>query len=199
MFEFRKRFDRSQTKTQPGTHTGLGMAMYCQISSPLRRYSDLVLHQQLHASLDGTPLLSEEELIERVEVTQDQAAAAKKAERFSAQFYTLNWLAANPTWSGDGTCCALWQPRPGAPKIATVMLRDLAFFANVRCKQDVQVDNDMNVSLDAVRIVDMKADLKHNVDVQELWTPEEAEMQRAGMYARKQVGTRMSTSTKRQG
>jgi hypothetical protein len=32
-FEMRKRFDRSRTKTQPDTHTGLGLPMYCQVSS----------------------------------------------------------------------------------------------------------------------------------------------------------------------
>jgi exoribonuclease-2 len=37
-------------------HYGLGLAGYAQITSPIRRYSDLLLHQQLRASLSGTPM-----------------------------------------------------------------------------------------------------------------------------------------------
>jgi len=199
MFEFRKRFERSQPKTQPDTHTGLGMSMYCQISSPLRRYGDLLLHQQLHAALSGEPLLTEDELLERVTDTEEQVGATKKAERFSSQYYTLNWLKENPEYKGSGTCCALWQPRPGAPKIATVLLEDLAFFANVRCKQDVKTDEEMSVELSGVRLVEMKADMRHNVNTEMLYGTEEAEMFKKAAKSRKQVGTRMSTQTKRQG
>ena len=74
--------------------------------------------------------------------------ATKKAERFSAQFYTLNWLERQGAgWTGEGACVALWQPRPGAPKIATLLLDDLAFFTNVRCKADVKLDSSMKVEM----------------------------------------------------
>ena len=138
------------------TFSGLGLPMNCQVSSPLRRYGDLLLHQQLHAFLDGRPLLSAQELEERMEGVEDRIAAVKKAEKFTQQFYTLNWLQSQPEWKGEGTCCALWQPRPGAPKVATVLLKDLAFFTNVGCKQDVKLDSDMGVQLKGVRLVDLK-------------------------------------------
>jgi hypothetical protein len=48
-----------------------------------------VLHQQLHAFLDGAALLSEDDLMLRVEDTEEISAAAKKAERFSSQVLTL--------------------------------------------------------------------------------------------------------------
>ena len=121
-FEFRKRFAPSTFQTTPELHTGLGMAMYAQISSPLRRYGDLVLHQQLNAFLDGEQLLEEEDLLDRIAETEGRMGSSKKAERFSSQFYTLNWLHNHPNWKGPGTCCALWQPRPGVPKVATVSL-----------------------------------------------------------------------------
>jgi hypothetical protein len=34
-----------------------------------------------------------------------------------------------------------------APKIATVLLEDLAFFTNVRCKADVKLDSPMKVEM----------------------------------------------------
>ena len=34
-----------------------------------------------------------------------------------------------------------------APKIATVLLEDLAFFTNVRCKADVKLDSQVKVEM----------------------------------------------------
>jgi hypothetical protein len=45
----------------------------------------------------------------------------------------------------------------------------------------------------------MKADLKHTVDMQEVWNWEEDSMHKQNFLARKEVGTRMDTSVKRQG
>jgi exoribonuclease-2 len=39
----------------PKPHATLGVDMYCQITSPIRRYSDLVLQRQLTAALRGQP------------------------------------------------------------------------------------------------------------------------------------------------
>ena len=57
----------------------------------------------------------------------------------------------------------------------------------------------MSVELSAVRLVYMKTDLKHTVDMQEVWNSEEAAMHKQNFLARKKVGTRMDTSAKRQG
>ena len=46
---------RSQYRLTPAPHEGLGIALYAEVTSPLRRYLDLVVHQQLRAdlSVDG--------------------------------------------------------------------------------------------------------------------------------------------------
>lgn len=55
---------------EPAYHFSLGMPLYCQITSPLRRYGDLVLHQQLHAYLAGQKLFTIEEVGETREEKQ---------------------------------------------------------------------------------------------------------------------------------
>lgn len=44
---------RIHLSTHPKAHAGLGLEAYVQISSPLRRYADLVLGRQLRAALRG--------------------------------------------------------------------------------------------------------------------------------------------------
>ena len=40
---------RASYSPDPGLHFGLGKTRYSHFTSPIRRYSDLALHQQLHA------------------------------------------------------------------------------------------------------------------------------------------------------
>ena len=53
MFARRRTMTASQPSSQPGRHAGLGLDQYVQATSPLRRYLDLVVHQQLRAFLAG--------------------------------------------------------------------------------------------------------------------------------------------------
>ena len=47
---------RSRISTAPGEHAGLGVECYAQFTSPIRRYSDLVMQRQLAAALSGEAL-----------------------------------------------------------------------------------------------------------------------------------------------
>ena len=88
-----RRCMKSRTiSTSPLAHAGLGLGMYSQVTSPLRRYGDLVAHEQLHAFLDGRPLLSKDSLLERISEGDAAASAAVKAERKSNLHWTLVYL-----------------------------------------------------------------------------------------------------------
>ena len=56
MFALRKSLQRSLIRTSPAPHAGLGLEHYTQATSPLRRYVDLLVHQQLRAHLRGETL-----------------------------------------------------------------------------------------------------------------------------------------------
>lgn len=85
----------------PMQHAGLGLGMYSQVTSPLRRYSDLVAHQQLRAFIDGRPLLDKDKVLERISAGDASASAAIRAERNSNLHWTLVYLTMNPQWTGD--------------------------------------------------------------------------------------------------
>ncbi|MBO7162962.1 MAG: RNB domain-containing ribonuclease [Spirochaetaceae bacterium] len=85
----------------PMQHAGLGLGMYSQVTSPLRRYSDLVAHQQLRAFIDGRPLLDKDKVLERISAGDAAASAAVRAERNSNLHWILVYLTMNPQWTGE--------------------------------------------------------------------------------------------------
>ncbi|MCB0194864.1 MAG: RNB domain-containing ribonuclease [Anaerolineae bacterium] len=93
---------RSQLTSMPGPHAGLGLDIYAKATSPLRRYSDLVVHQQLRAYLRGSNLLDTQQMLERVGAAEAVEGDVRRAERLSRQHWTLVYLMRRPDWQGEG-------------------------------------------------------------------------------------------------
>jgi len=109
--EFAKRrlMKAGMAGVQPRAHQGLGVTMYAQATSPLRRYGDLLGHQQARAALAadagrkaGQPLPADE-LSMRLARAAAGNQAVRKAERQSELHWTLAWLLDRPGWEGDAT------------------------------------------------------------------------------------------------
>ncbi len=92
----------SRFTTVPLHHTGLGLEAYAQATSPLRRYLDLLVHQQLRAHLRGDQLLGEQEVMERVGAAMAAQDCVRRAERLSARHWTLVFLLQHSNWRGEG-------------------------------------------------------------------------------------------------
>lgn len=107
--EFAKRrlMKAGMAGVQPRAHQGLGVTMYAQATSPLRRYGDLLGHQQARAFLarergdGGPPPLPADELSMRLARAAAGAQAVRKAERQSELHWTVAWLLERPGWEGE--------------------------------------------------------------------------------------------------
>jgi exoribonuclease-2 len=115
MVALRRASQPSQPSSVPGPHAGLGLSVYAQVTSPLRRYPDLVVHQQVRAHLCGGALLDAAQVLDRVGETAATSASVRLAERLSRRHWTLVYLM-DGGWRGEAI---LWQRREGA----TVLMR----------------------------------------------------------------------------
>lgn len=88
----------------PAPHAALGLSFYSQVTSPLRRYGDLISHEQLRAFLDGKKLISKDEMLERVAAGDAASLAARKASRQSEMHWKLVYLLQNPEKTYEAFC-----------------------------------------------------------------------------------------------
>ncbi|MDR2210986.1 MAG: RNB domain-containing ribonuclease [Spirochaetaceae bacterium] len=90
---------------KPGLHWGLGLEAYSQVTSPLRRYTDLLAHQQIRSCLrreafasgpldeDRCPApLNEDAVLFRLAAGDAAAQAVTQAERSSRQHWIAVYL-----------------------------------------------------------------------------------------------------------
>ena len=103
-FRLRRCMRKRTVSLTPSQHSGLGLGMYSQVTSPLRRYGDLIGHEQLRAFLCGRPLISKDDMLLRMSAGDAAAGAARMAERKSNTHWTLVYLLQNPDWTGDAVC-----------------------------------------------------------------------------------------------
>ena len=101
-FARRRTMTGSQPGNTPGPHAGLGLDQYVQATSPLRRYLDLVVHQQLRAFLLDEPMLDEQAVMERVGAAYAVGGDVRYAERLSNAHWTAVYLLRQPGWTGEG-------------------------------------------------------------------------------------------------
>lgn len=88
----------------PAPHAGIGVSFYSQVTSPLRRYADLVAHQQLRAFIDGQKILDKDEMLERIAAGDAASLAARKASRMSETHWKLVYLLQNPDNEYESFC-----------------------------------------------------------------------------------------------
>lgn len=103
-YRLRRCMRKRSVGVTPSSHAALGLGMYSQVTSPLRRYGDLIGHQQLRAFLNKQPLIDKDTMLERIAAGDAAARAARQAERNSSTHWTLVYLLQNPQWTGTALC-----------------------------------------------------------------------------------------------
>ncbi len=141
MFAYRKKFKRSGLHLDPDWHSGLGLERYTRCTSPLRRYSDLLVHQQIRAFISGEALISEADMLERMSQAEVGGGNTAMAERLSNRHWTLLRMQQHPETVYRGVVVDKRDDR------GAVMIPDLGIDVKMRRMADVELDEEVEVQL----------------------------------------------------
>ncbi len=151
MYAYRRQLQPSQSRIDPEPHAGLGLALYTRATSPLRRYLDLVVHQQLRAHLRGQPPLPPEQVAERIVTSELGARQVRRVERFANNHWKMVYLHRNPGWKGSGIVVDLIEQR------ATVLIPELALETRLRLEGEVPLDSELQLKVRRVDVPELTA------------------------------------------
>ncbi|HEY9646039.1 MAG TPA: ribonuclease R family protein [Chroococcidiopsis sp.] len=93
----RRCMPRSEVGITPVRHSSLALDTYTQVTSPIRRYTDLLAHFQIKSHLRGEPLpFSPDEMTDLVHAVSSTAYEATMVERQTNRYWGLEYLRRNP-------------------------------------------------------------------------------------------------------
>lgn len=151
MFALRRTLKRSQQTSVPAPHAGLGLDAYARATSPLRRYLDLVVHQQLRAYLRGTDTFGEQEVLERVGAAEAVTGNVRQAERLARRHWTMVYLLEHADWRGEGILVDRRGPR------STVLIPALDLEVQLSLREDLPLDATVPLALSGVNLTELDA------------------------------------------
>lgn len=146
MYAYRRLFKPSNTVLQGEPHFGLGLEMYARTTSPLRRYADLLVHQQLRAFVTGKAPQVAEAMLERIAMQDNASRKIRKAERMSNQHWKLVHMSRNPDWQGEAVIMAMDERK------ATVVIPELAMEAKIRMQDSFELDKTVRLAVREVNV-----------------------------------------------
>ena len=154
MFALRRSFKRSKLRSVPGPHGGMGLDIYAQVTSPLRRYLDLVVHQQIRTHLLGVQPLDAQELLERVGAAEAVSDSLRSAERLSRRHWTLVYLKQNLDWKGFGILVDRRRQN------GVMLIPELGMDAAIYLNSEVPLNTGLQLSIGEVNLPELTAHFK---------------------------------------
>jgi exoribonuclease-2 len=141
----RGRMPRSEMSITPARHAGLGLETYTQVTSPIRRYTDLLAHFQLKAHLRGDPLPFSAEQLQEVMLSVTTAAyEATLVERQTNRYWGLEYLRrhADQVWQA---LVLRWLQEHN--NLGLILLEDLGLELVMRFKRSVSLGDRLEVQV----------------------------------------------------
>jgi exoribonuclease-2 len=132
--------------TKPGCHQGLGVDSYTQVTSPLRRYTDLLAHMQIRAYLRKEKPMTTEEISARIGFSEAAAVAIAQAERASLN----HWLMVYLSDKKDSVWEAIVLEKKG--NRMQVIIPSLAYETQVSFRREVLPKEPVKLTLKSVNI-----------------------------------------------
>jgi len=154
-FAIRKKLKRGQVSGQPAWHSGLGLTAYSRATSPLRRYLDLVVHQQLRLYLRQAAIMNTGEILERVGAAESVTWSVTQTETLARRHWTLVSLLQNPGWQSEG----ILVEKDGLR--AKVLIPELALESNVHLREDLILNSRIKLALNGINLPELEVSFSH--------------------------------------
>jgi exoribonuclease II len=150
MYALRRFMKRGQLKGSPARHAGLGLDLYTQVTSPIRRYQDLIMHQQLRAHIRGRDVLTSQELLQRLGAAETATSTVHQVERLSNLHWTMVYLSETPDWQGEGVIVELDGPH------CTALLPNIGLETHMYCQRGLPLNVRVPVVLESANIPELR-------------------------------------------
>lgn len=156
----RRCMPRSEVSITPFRHASLGLNTYTQVTSPIRRYADLLAHFQIKAHLRGDPLpFSTERTQELIQSVSSTAYETTVVERQTNRYWGLEYLRRHPEEVWQALMLRWLREHEN---LGLVLLEDLGLEMAMRFTRPVEVGDRLEIK---AAYVDPRQDIIQFIEV----------------------------------
>ncbi len=124
-------------------HSGLGLDAYAQVTSPIRRYSDLLAHWQIKAFLRDQALPFTAEMLTSILQAIDPAIwDANQVEKQSVRYWSLEYLRRHKDVVWEALMLDWLRENE---KLALILIEDLGLKLPMRINRQIQVGDNLRI------------------------------------------------------
>jgi len=153
-FQATRCFKQSKITPKASLHAGLGLSCYVRVTSPIRRYLDLLVQQQLVRFINNQTTLDDSQIKQRITQVNAVITRVNKATRQSIEHFKCLFLKQNNNWRGKGIIVDLNGNK------ATILIPEIAMITQLKLKSKAKIEDEIElraVSIDLEnRLIDFK-------------------------------------------
>ncbi|MDA8942282.1 ribonuclease catalytic domain-containing protein [bacterium] len=153
-FEASRGFKRSKITVKPSVHSGLGLSAYTRATSPMRRYLDLLVQQQLVRFVSKLPTLDDNAVKERIKAINASMPKVNKAIRQSIDHFKCLYLMQNNTWEGEGVIVEVNGEK------ALINIPSLAMMTQIKFKSNVTIEDRVKLKVGSINLFERSVNFK---------------------------------------
>jgi len=153
-FQATRCFKQSKITPKASLHAGLGLSCYVRVTSPIRRYLDLLVQQQLVRFINNQTTLDDAQIKQRITQVNAVISRVNKATRQSIEHFKCIFLKQNKNWRGKGIIVDL-----NANK-ATVLIPEIAMITQLKLKSKAQLEDEIELRAVSINLENRSIDFK---------------------------------------
>jgi exoribonuclease-2 len=153
-FEASRGFNRSKISVKPSMHSGLGLSAYTRVTSPMRRYLDLLVQQQLVRFVSELPTLDDNAIKDRIKAINSLLPSVNKAIRQSIEHYKCLYLKQNNSWEGEGVIVEVNGEK------ALINIPSLAMMTQIKFKSKVNIEDKVKLKVSSINLFERSVNFK---------------------------------------
>ena len=153
-FQATRCFKQSKITPKASLHAGLGLPSYIRVTSPIRRYLDLLTQQQLVRFINNQTILDDAKVKQRITQVNAVISRVNRATRQSIEHFKCLFLKQNNNWHGKGIIVDLKGNK------ATLLIPEIAMIAKVKLKSKAKIEDEIELKTVSINLENRSIDFK---------------------------------------
>jgi len=153
-FQATRCFKQSKITPKTSLHAGLGLSCYVRVTSPIRRYLDLLTQQQLVRFINNQTTLDDAKVKQRITQVNAVISRVNKATKQSIEHFKCLFLKQNNNWRGKGIIVDLNGNK------ATLLIPEIAMITQLKLKSKAQLEDEIELRAVSINLENRSIDFK---------------------------------------